>query len=65
MAEKIVVYSQPDCAACARVKEFLSRNNIEFTDRNVREDRAAMLELLDHGFRSTPVTMVGDDPIVG
>ncbi len=47
------------------MKGFLSQHNIEFTERNVREDRKAMLELVDSGFRGTPVTLIGGEPVVG
>jgi glutaredoxin len=50
---------------CDRVKEFLSRNNVVFTDRNVAEDEAALAELEALGYHSTPVTLVGKEVVVG
>lgn len=34
-------------------------------DKNVREDEAALKELLSLGFQSTPVTLVDGDAVVG
>jgi glutaredoxin len=47
------------------VKEFLSREHVPFVVRNVDEDDAAYDELLAHGFRAVPVTIVGDQAIAG
>ena len=46
-------------------KEFLSQKGIEFIHKNVRADRAALKELLDMGFQSTPVTIIGGEAVVG
>jgi hypothetical protein len=47
------------------VKEFLSRHNLEFVERNVAADPAALAELEALGYHSTPVTLVGGDVVVG
>jgi glutaredoxin len=47
------------------VKEFLSREGVAFTARNVDEDDRAYDELLARGFRTIPVTMIGDRAIRG
>lgn len=48
------------------MKEFLSRQGVEFEVRDISEDESAQLELMDMGFTSIPVTVVGDgEPIVG
>lgn len=51
--------------ACDQAKEFLSHAGVEFTVRNVAEDPAARQELLDLGFRATPVFRVGNEMVVG
>src|SRR5712691_5553405 len=43
---------------CAKVKEFLSQNKIEFTDRNIAGDEAALGELETLGYMTTPVTVI-------
>ena len=47
------------------VKVYLSRKGLDFTERNVSEDDAARDDLLAMGLRSTPVTVIGDQNIVG
>ena len=46
------------------MKEFLSQNNIEFTERNVAADETALAELEKLGYLTTPVTLVGEDVVV-
>lgn len=50
---------------CGKVKEFLSQNKIEFTDRNAADDEAAFAELEKLGYMTTPVTFVDGEPVVG
>jgi glutaredoxin len=50
---------------CGKVKEFLSQNKIEFTDRNIAVDEAALNDLEKLGFKTTPVTLVDADVVVG
>ena len=47
------------------MKEFLSREGVAFTARNVDEDIEAYDELIARGFRSVPVTIVGDAAVKG
>ncbi len=47
------------------MKEFLSRHSIEFTERNVAADPAALAELEGMGYHTTPVTLIGADVVVG
>jgi hypothetical protein len=34
-------------------------------EKNVRADQAALKELIDRGFQSTPVTLIDDEAVVG
>jgi glutaredoxin len=47
------------------VKEFLSREGVPFTAYNVDEDDRAYDDLLARGFRSVPVTIVGERALHG
>jgi glutaredoxin len=47
------------------VKEFLSRAGHHFTVRLVEEDDAAYDELLALGYRTVPVTVIGERVITG
>ena len=50
---------------CRRVKEFLSQQNIDFIDRDVTVDEAALTELEQLGYITTPVTLIDDEVVVG
>jgi len=45
--------------------EFLSQKGVSFVEKNVRADKAALKELLDLGFQSTPVTIIDGQSVVG
>jgi glutaredoxin len=47
------------------VKEFLSREGVEFTAFNVDEDDAAYDALIARGIRTVPFTIIGDRTLVG
>lgn len=47
------------------MKEFLSREGVPFTVRNVDEDHEAYSALLALGFRSVPVTIVDGRAVKG
>jgi glutaredoxin-like protein NrdH len=47
------------------VKAWLSQKQIPFTEKNVREDQAALDELKRMGFNSVPVTVIDGQRIVG
>jgi glutaredoxin len=50
---------------CGKVKEFLSQNNIAFTDRNIAADEAALKELEKLRYMTTPVTVIDGEVVVG
>jgi glutaredoxin 3 len=50
---------------CAKVKEFLSQNKIEYTDRNIASDESALADLEQLGYMTTPVTVVDGEVVIG
>jgi len=50
---------------CGKVKEFLSQDKIEFVDRNIAADEAALNELEKLGYMTTPVTVIDGQVVVG
>jgi len=34
-------------------------------EKNVREDKDALKDLMDRGFQSTPVTLIDDESVIG
>lgn len=65
MSKKIVLYSQPGCVFCGKVKEFISQNKMEYVDRNIAADEAALAELEKLGYMTTPVIVVDGEVVVG
>ena len=47
------------------VKLYISRKGLEYTEHNVSQDRDSLKNLVSMGYRSTPVTVIGDEKIVG
>jgi glutaredoxin len=45
--------------------EYLSRKGVAYTAKNVREDPAAMKELIEGGFTGTPVIRIDGQTIAG
>ncbi len=50
---------------CNRVKEFLRKENVAFTDRDITSDATALAELEKLGVMTTPVTVVDGETVVG
>ena len=51
--------------SCEREKEFLSQKGISFKVKNIREEPAALAEILRLGARATPVTVIDGEVVVG
>ena len=47
------------------VKVYLSRKGLDFKEYNVSLDPEAVKRLIGMGFRTTPVTVIGDEKVVG
>jgi glutaredoxin len=47
------------------VKEFLSREGVAFQTKNVDDDEQAYAELIQKGYRTIPVTFIGDRVVKG
>lgn len=62
---EVIVYTQPGCAPCDATKEFLSSHNINFIEKNIRQDPNAIQELISLGAMATPATKIGDKVITG
>ncbi len=61
----VTVFTMHGCSACNHAKEFLARNGVEFTERNVSEDSKAREELLAMGYRAAPVIKVDNQTMLG
>ena len=50
---------------CNRTKEFLSKEGIQFEERDVSSDAAALDELQRRRLMTTPVIFIDDEVVVG
>ena len=62
---KIVLYSTSWCPHCKAAKEYFTRNNIPFINRDVELDSDAM-DLVTGKYKSqgVPIVVIGDDAVV-
>lgn len=62
----VKVYTTENCPYCRMVQAFLRKNDVEFEIVDVGKDREAAREMIAlSGQRGVPVTVVGDDVVVG
>ena len=50
---------------CGKMKEFLSQNKMEYVDRNIAAEQAALAELEKLGYMTTPVIVIDGEVVVG
>ena len=64
--KKIIVYSTPTCPWCKLAKEFLTKNKIEFENKNVAGDPVVVEEMIKKsGQLGVPVIDIDGQIIVG
>ena len=64
--KNITNYSTPTCHYCHMAKDFLTENNISFTDHNVAEDAEKRQEMLEKtGQMGVPVIDIEGEIMVG
>lgn len=62
----ITIYSTPACTYCKMAKQYLTANNIAFTEKDVALDPVAMEEMLKKtGQMGVPVIDVNGNIVIG
>lgn len=62
----VKVYSTPTCPWCDKVKEYLTSKGVSFETVDISSDRGAAIEMIKKTRQmAVPVTMCGDDFVVG
>ena len=61
----VVVFTQPHCAPCRQVEDYLTGRGVPFIVRDVLADEEALAVLESRGYMGTPVTQIGDHWIAG
>lgn len=63
---QVKIYTTPSCVYCKMTKEFFSKNNVEFEEKNVATDAQARDEMIQKsGQMGVPVIEVDGQTIVG
>lgn len=66
MAEAVTLYRTSTCPWCDRASDFLRSRNVPFTEIDVSRDRNAAMEMVRRsGQQGVPVTVSGDEVILG
>lgn len=64
--KNVTIYSTPTCHFCHMAKEFMTANNIKFTDYNVATDLEKRKEMVDKsGQMGVPVIDIDGELMVG
>jgi glutaredoxin-like YruB-family protein len=63
--KKVEIYTSKSCGYCHAAKEFLSQNNISFTEYDITQDAQARRELMKRGYRSVPLIIIENEEISG
>jgi len=62
----VTMYTTPTCAFCHMAKEYFKMNDVEFSAKDVTQDKEAYQEILDKsGQLGVPVIDIGGTIIVG
>lgn len=51
---ELIVYSQSNCGYCTRLREFLVKNEVEFTEVNIHTSKEIYDEFSQLGGQATP-----------
>ena len=65
---KVILYSTSWCSFCHAEADWLKHNKVEFEMKDIEQDDTAMAELKEKmggDYRGVPVTVIGDEIIVG
>ncbi len=62
----VKVYTSPGCPWCLKVKEYLDKKKVSYTEINVTENREAAMQMVKKtSQRGVPVVEVDDAFIIG
>jgi|TARA_B100002003_G_C13763326_1_gene379114 glutaredoxin-like YruB-family protein len=62
----VLVYTTATCPWCIKVKEFLKKNKIAFSEKDVAEDEGAAKEAVEKsGQRGVPIIDIDGEIVVG
>jgi glutaredoxin 3 len=63
---KVTIYTTPTCVYCKMAKEFFTKNNVAYEEKNVATDLKAREDMLEKSQQlGVPVIEVDDSIIIG
>ncbi|OWR26497.1 NrdH-redoxin [Saccharibacillus sp. O23] len=60
-----IVYTSTNCPHCKQVKSYLDGKGVSYEERNIEQSDAFAQQVWDMGLRAVPVTVIGEEKIVG
>ncbi len=63
--KKIILFTASACPLCASARSYLKSCNMRFTEKNIREDKDALNELIEKRILGIPIIIIDDEVIVG
>ncbi len=65
-SKTVKIYTTPTCVYCKMAKDFFTKNNIAYEEKNVAEDMAAREEMVNKSHQlGVPVIEINGEVIVG
>lgn len=61
----VIIYTKNSCQPCRLTKAALTRNDVQYEERNIEENEAYFEEVREMGFSSVPVVKTWDDSWAG
>lgn len=55
---EVTVYMNDNCGFCHKQKEWFDKNNISYSEKNIRNDQTAHQEFLELKGQGTPLTII-------
>jgi glutaredoxin len=62
---KVEIYTGNNCNYCHDAKEYFNKNNIEYVEYNISEDKTAKKKLMSMSIMSVPYILVNDNGMLG
>jgi glutaredoxin 3 len=63
---KVIIYSLPTCGFCKQAKEYFDEKGVEYIDKDVSKDEAALKEMQEKsGGTSVPVIDINKKILIG
>jgi glutaredoxin len=56
----VTIYTNVGCNACHRAMDFMTKNGVNFIEKNLADNPAYTTELINLGFRMVPVIQTVD-----